>query len=148
MTRWVVRAYRGSSEATVEHISRIERLGTQMLVKKIIWAASGYKRDIPILRKRTERILRESLGEEVGLTPEKGQIANATVTEDLDGGESPDGSKRDGHTAGGTTKDLGTRTTVTNAEMLGIAVGNMKVVTDSMGATGRILEPSFTQPRS
>ena len=60
ITRWVPGAWRGgSSRERVAELAGIEELETQVLVKKLRWAASVYARDLPILRKRAEKIQRK-----------------------------------------------------------------------------------------
>ena len=145
MVRWITGAYRGSSAERLQSITGIEGLERQMLVKKVRWAASVYGRNIPILRKKAEEILKKHTeGEKKWMIGEDRRITNVTVVEDTEGAIYTDGSRRAGHTAAATTKDtwyLGETATVMDAEMLGVAMGWSKakrVATDSQGAIGRI----------
>ena len=138
-------AYRGSSSERLQRLTGIEDLETQMLVKKVRWAASVYGRDIPILRARAEGILEKYVeGRRIWMTHGKERITRVGVAGDTEGAIYSDGSRREGHTAAATTKDswyLGEMATVMDAEMLGIAMGwrrAKKTATDSQGAIGRI----------
>ena len=103
MVRCIVGAYRGSS---IERLKRRTGIEETILVKKVRWAASVYGRDIPIMRKRAEEILKEHVeGRRIWMVPEKAKVTGVVVMEDTEGAIFSDGSRREGHTTAATTRD-------------------------------------------
>ena len=110
-------------------------------------------------------LLKKCLGEGVDLIWMRGEAEYITGViikkwgvppgkEKTEAVEISEGSRRDGHTAAGTTKKgfyLGQVATVIDAEMLGVAMGweqSKRVLTDSQVAIGRAQGLKFERPRS
>ena len=158
--RWVIGAWRGSSDLKVEALSGIDNPDKWFRKRKIRWAALVYGRHLPALRYIAEKILRqryEGCNIQFNWIEQQVRMADRMpfAIQDLDGDrvqEYSDGSRLDEAAAAATTKRakyLGTYATVMDAEMTGVLLaiedGDSCVALDSQGAVQR-LEQLYTQP--
>jgi len=156
--RWVISAYRGSSRNRVEELTGITEISRLMLCKRIRWAASVYRRNLPELRDIAEPILREWIEEDAELRwmgGVKGERKLAVAELDENKVEEwTDGSRMSGRAAAATrteAEDLGTVATVADAEAHAVSIAWEKydtVALDSKGVIQRIQGLVYQEPRS
>ena len=103
-------AYRGSSAIKVDELTGISDLQRLMQNRRILWAASVYRRHLPELKEEAEQILRGVLGEDAELRWTSGDApaGRKVRVEELDDDaveKWSDDSRMDGRATGATRNE-------------------------------------------